>query len=272
VVAVDPGVIWVWMEDVAGEASLPWTLEDHVDLARRVGVFNGQGLGDGEGADPVWFSRRWLRGWVDANAAAIDRFAEVRNMPWVQRTWPGAVGDALLSMWAEREQFLTAVEALPQSFAHLDVFCGNVVARRDGGGAREVVLFDWAFAGRAAVGEELAPLVLANTAFGVVPGDVDTFERLALAAYLEGLRQTGWAGDERLVMLGYTAAGALRYGVGLVNNWLPFATQDVPQPVAERLLGRPFAEAVDLVSTVGQRALGHLARQSRTIMSALDLE
>ena len=74
---------------------------------------------------------------------------------------------------------------------------------------------DWAYAGHGAVGEELVPLVVGSLFFfeavGIAPRDLDA---ACFAGYVAGLREAGWAGDERLVRLGFTADAALRYTVG----------------------------------------------------------
>ena len=46
---------------------------------------------------------------------------------------------------------------------------------------------------------------------GIAPRDLDA---ACFAGYVTGLREAGWAGDERVVRLGFTAAAALRYSVG----------------------------------------------------------
>ena len=77
---------------------------------------------------------------------------------------------------------------------------------------------DWAYAGHGAVGEELEQLVVASLYFfehaGIAPHDLDA---ACFAGYVAGLREAGWAGDERLVRLGFTADAALRHTVGLVR-------------------------------------------------------
>ena len=62
---------------------------------------------------------------------------------------------------------------------------------------------------------------------------------------MAGLREAGWVGDERLVRLGFTAAAALRYTVGILRLVLPVVTDPALRPDMEDVFRRPFAEVVE---------------------------
>jgi hypothetical protein len=98
--------------------------------------------------------------------------------------------------------------------------------------------------GLGVVGEELPSLVLSGLIWfnGVEPEDLPEIDRLAFAGYLQGLRDVGWAGDERAVRLGYTAGLALRFGVTVPEVWV---VDDAIRAEAERIIGRPIEEAID---------------------------
>ena len=61
-------------------------------------------------------------------------------------------------IWAHRRMLLATLDSLPQAYCHQDVIAGNV-AVRERGAARTYYLLDWATAGMAPVGAELAPLI-----------------------------------------------------------------------------------------------------------------
>jgi hypothetical protein len=107
------------------------------------------------------------------------------------------------------------------------------------------VALDWAYLGHGAAGEELTPLVVASLAFfeaeGIAPLDLDA---ACFAGYVGGLQEAGWAGDARLVRLGFAAAAALRYTVGALRLVLPLLADPALHPVAEGIFGRPLAEVV----------------------------
>jgi hypothetical protein len=108
------------------------------------------------------------------------------------------------------------------------------------------VAVDWAYAGHGAVGEELEQVVVASLFFfetmGVASHDLDA---ACFASYVAGLREAGWAGDERLVRLGFTANAALRHTVGLLRLLLPVVTDPTAPPFVEALFRRPFAEVLE---------------------------
>ena len=159
--------------------------------------------------------------------------------------YPPPVIAELRRLWDERERFLTALDRLPRTFCHHDAFRRNLLVR-PGPEGEELVALDWAYSGHGAVGEELVQLVVASLFFfetmGIAPRDL---EAACFAAYVAGLREAGWAGDERLVRLGFTADAALRHTVGLVRCLLPVVTDPTLRPDMEDLFGRPFAEVVE---------------------------
>ena len=129
----------------------------------------------------------------------------------VRRAWPVAgTAERVLRVWQEREIFLKALERLPHTLAHLDLFKLNFFAVPGVDGSDETVAIDWSFLGTAAVGEELASLVCMSVTIGGDHADrVRDLGELAFACYLEGLREAGWSGDARLARLGY-AGGPVR--------------------------------------------------------------
>jgi hypothetical protein len=83
----------------------------------------------------------------------------------------------------------------------------NFVARGE-----ETVLLDWSFVGVGAVGEDAGNMVPDCVFDGFLPADaLPALAEGVWASYLGGLRDAGWAGDERLARLGFTAAGAVKY-------------------------------------------------------------
>ncbi len=104
---------------------------------------------------------------------------------------------------------------------------------------------DWAFAGIGAVGAELTPLVQGRLGFFEVRGCAPReLTEAALAAYVTGLREEGWGGDERLVRLGFLATAALLYTVGTAGLTMAMVANPTEYPVFEQAMGLPMAEAV----------------------------
>ena len=134
--------------------------------------------------------------------------------PDAGRIYPTEVGTAFTALWENRQTVYAALDELPTTFTHNDVFPRNL-RRVPAGAATRNVAFDWAYCGTAPIGAELAPLVGATMAFlGSPPGEWDELERLCLAEYVRGLREEGWEGSVEEVRFGYAASLVLRYGLG----------------------------------------------------------
>jgi hypothetical protein len=139
-------------------------------------------------------------------AGTLLRDDDVWARPEVRAAYSG-LRPGLERLWAERESLLRTVESLPQTLAHCDVWPANLIARGD-----ETVLLDWSFVGVGAIGEDAGNLVPDCVFDGFLP--VDALPALAdgvWSAYLAGLREAGWAGDEGVARLGFVAAGAVKY-------------------------------------------------------------
>jgi hypothetical protein len=77
---------------------------------------------------------------------------------------------------------------------------------------------------------------------GIAPRELDA---ACFAGYVVGLREAGWAGDERLVRLGFTSAAALRHTVGLLGQIWPVVSDPDLRLAMEELFGRPLEEIVE---------------------------
>lgn len=121
--------------------------------------------------------------------------------------FPATLRDRLRRMHAERERWLALLESLPRTLCHLDLWPPNMLARE----AERTVLVDWAFAGDGALGEDLGNLVPDSVFDLFLPASaLPALDRRLFRAYLGGLRQGGWDGDERLVRLA-VCASAIKY-------------------------------------------------------------
>ena len=193
------GVV-LWLEDVAGTPGTEFSIEDHAAIAAALGRWHAQGP-----LSEAWASHRFLR---DYSASRPARYELVEDdaawqQPLIANCWPTGLRNGWGRLLANRETLLTIMESLPRTRSHLDVWVSNEIRRPTG----PVVLLDWAFAGDGAVGEDLG---------NHIPDAVfDLFwpaERLAeldescFSAYIRGLHEAGWNGDEREVRLGVVAS------------------------------------------------------------------
>jgi Phosphotransferase enzyme family len=183
------------------------------------------------------------------------RLQAVRELPLFRRGWPEDLAVRALRLFQERHGLLDLLDRLPQTVRHGDADRRNLLARnRDS--TSESIAIDWAYTGTGPVGEEIAPLVVSSVMWfmGVSAADLGDLDATVFDAYIEGLRDSGWDGDPRLVRLACTATMALRYGplsgvVGLVS----MAAEQ--RANAERMLGRTAEEFLDQYAEVQRFAL-----------------
>ena len=118
--------------------------------------------------------------------------------------------DRLERLHANVASLFDRLEALPQTLSHLDAWRANLIGARSGTGEDRTVAIDWSFVGMAPAGQEVAVLVGGSHIWlDAEPDELTTMSARSFAAYVEGLRDAGWRGDERLVRFAYAASAAL---------------------------------------------------------------
>jgi hypothetical protein len=196
------------LEWVEGTPGVDFAIGDHTALAR--------GLGRWQARPPLaeaWLSHGFLRAYSESKPVpAVDDGAWEAKL--VRELWPAGLAGGWGRLASARERLLRVMERLPRATCHLDVWPPNVVRRPSG----EVVLLDWGFCGDGALGEDLGNLVPDGVFDLFWPAHLlgDLAEE-TYTAYVAGLRECGWEGDESLVRLGMTAS-AVKY------TWLLPAT------------------------------------------------
>lgn len=201
----------LWQEDLAADAA--WTWSDYRRAAYRLGLWQGAFV-TGERPLPrePWLVQNWLRGFCRLPLPGIVDMLE-RAGAW---THPALTAHflpyelaQLRRIWLEREVSLAALDALPQTWCHLDAHRGNLFRRGD-----DLILIDWSFSGRAALGEELVAFVGGTLLLDhVALDDAVRLESVAFDGYTAGLRAAGWRGSTAVVERAYRAALPLRYAL-----------------------------------------------------------
>ena len=203
----DDGTVALWLEDL-GSDDRAWTVDDVADAARRLGVAQGRVAVEG-GPDQPWLSQGFLRRYATSKPVDYrllydgDRWAH----PLVARHAPDGLRSGTRRLHEEADWFFALSERLPRTFCHLDFWPNNLVRSSDG----ELVLVDWSFAGNGALGEDVSNLIV-DTVFDHFLGadDLAELDRRVVTAYLDGLGDAGWSGNEQLVRLGVWSA-AVKY-------------------------------------------------------------
>jgi hypothetical protein len=262
------GACWIWMEDVRDEIGSLWPLEHYGVVAFHLGQFNGAYLVGRPLPSWPWLSSGWLRIYVALSGPAIPLIRSSLDHPLVRRTWPGDASARLFRLWEERDLYLDALDCLPQTLCHLDMFRRNLFARKTRDGEDRTVVIDWSYTGRGAIGQELVALVLAGIAFNEVGfSQAQALEEIAFDGYLEGLRHAGWRGDPRQVRLGYTA-GSLRYRFAELEKAISLILDESRHAWAERVFGRSIEESQDHWARVGN-LVDSLTAEARELMDIL---
>jgi hypothetical protein len=262
------GTCWIWLEDVGEEIGWQWPLEQYGVAARHAGQFNGAYLVDRPLPSWSWLSSGWLRQYVAQSAPAIPLIRDSLDHPLVRRAWPGDASERFFRLWEERDLFLDALDRLPQTLCHLDLFRRNLFARKTADGDDQTVVIDWAFAGRGAIGAELVPLVLASVAFNEVDFvQAQALEEIVFEGYLEGLRAAGWRGNPQQVRLGYTAA-SIRFRFAELNRAMDMILDESQHPFMEQVFGRSIEEIEDHWAQVGN-LVDSLTDEARELMETL---
>ena len=125
-------------------------------------------------------------------------------------------------------------------------------------------------AGDSRLGTDVADLVyLAAWFCDVEIAELATLERVAFAAYDDGLRTAGWDGDVRLARLGMATAVALRLGA-CMPGWAVGMLGPAQARSSELLYGRPVDEVLTVWIALEDVCLD-LADEARVLAAQLGL-
>jgi hypothetical protein len=262
------GTCWIWLEEVVEAIGSQWPLEHYGVVARHLARFSGAYLVDRPLPGWSWLSSNWLRHYVEQSAPAMKPLRNAVASPWGRRWLPEEDSDQFFRLWAERALFLDALDRLPQTICHFDIFRRNLFARKTADGDDQTVVIDWAFVGQGPLGADLNPLVWMSIALGGVAEDeLQELEEIAFEGYLEGLRDVGWQGDPQQVRLGYTAAST-RYLFPEIGRWLRYILDESLHAAAEHEFGMPMGEVFDFVARLRRPLLSKLG-ETRDLIGIL---
>ncbi|MGZ6267174.1 MAG: aminoglycoside phosphotransferase [Candidatus Limnocylindrales bacterium] len=210
------GDIALWLEDVVGISAVHWDLPAFARAARRLGAAQGAYAAGTPLPSDEWLSRGFLPRYLAARKTQDDELLasdEAWRRPVIARHFTVDLRDELRRLRADRDRLLGWVQSAPATLAHLDVWPDNMFEVGD-----ELVLIDWGFAGIGSAGEDPGNLVPDSIFDLRHPAAIlPELDRTVFRAYLTGLRNAGWRGDERRVRLAMTAS-ACKY------DWIAGAT------------------------------------------------
>jgi hypothetical protein len=246
-----PDQRWIWLEDLHDRYERRWPLHQYAYAAYHLGLFNGAYLaGTAKPILPCLEGNR-LR---SRSADAVANFDRLRDpalwaQPRLRRVFPQPILPELERLFADREAFLQGLARLPQTFSHLDVHVGNLAALPEADGGAVNVLFDWAIAGYAAPGQEIANLIWSSfLEFKVDVTEAAQLETAVFDGYLQGLVEAGWQGDARLVRCAYLISSVLIFG--LVPEAVDHALNEAEHAVLERYYGWSIDRMIEQAAAV----------------------
>ncbi len=195
----------MFFEDCRLVPATLWGPDDYCCAARDLGFAQGRLLETSGISTPAWFCRNFVADY------ALEKPFE-RSLVTVDEAWAELIDTGVVTSeerdrqvkFALSERYLLSIlEEVPETICHNDFWTNNLFG--DSGQLTTVV--DWAFIGRGAIGSDIANMVASAGFDGFVSGaDLLAFGERVFLAYLNGLRDAGWTGDERLARLGYLAS------------------------------------------------------------------
>jgi hypothetical protein len=236
---------YVWLEDIAPDGEARWATDRYVLAALHLGRFNGAYLADRPIPDAPFLTRTYLRSWTNwISGSDSVRSSEAWSHPLVAEAIPAPPIERLERLHSMVPLLFDRLEKLPQTFSHLDAWRANLIAARAPNNEDRMVAIDWSFVGTAPPGQEVAILVGGSHLWlDAEPDDLATMSERAFAAYVEGLREAGWRGDDRVVRFAYAASAAL-YMVPPLPFWLARIADPARREWLERKCGRDAREVV----------------------------
>ena len=199
----------VAMEFVDGTPAERWDIDTYADAARRLGAAQGKLAPGGGLPDVEWLSQGFLRDYSTEKPVIWDLLDDDHswNQALVAENFPPTLRSAANELHAHRHRLCSLLESLPRTLCHLDFWTKNLIQADDG----SFVLLDWGFVGIGALGEDVGNLV-PDAAFDlfIEPHQLRELRRTVLSSYVDGLNDSGWSGDPRVVELAM-AASAVKY-------------------------------------------------------------
>jgi hypothetical protein len=149
------------------------------------------------------------------------------------------------------DRLVDELESLPSATAHGDACMDNLVLTECDD---DIVLIDFGFWGAAQVGFDLGQLLLGEIQLGRRPADtLPELEHACLPAYVQGLRQEGWAASLCQVRRAHALAATIYHAIPAI----PYEHRTAePDPHLYRLFANRAAMArhlLDLLDATDER-------------------
>jgi hypothetical protein len=229
-------LLLLWLEDLSGAPKPPWESEHSVATARNLGRFNAH-WPEAALPDWDWLDRRgYRRPFTEFFHRLYQRIPDHIDHPFADRK------QELLRIWEQFTALLIRAEATSKEVCHLDSHPKNFFPMQTPAGESYTVGIDWAKVGIAALGIDVGHLLASSTLWmEITPDEASALRDPIFDAYLAGITEAGWSGNEESVRLSFLtrlACEAIRQ-ICLVSH----AIDDVRfRQMEEDLMRKPIAE------------------------------
>ena len=204
--AQDDGSYWLWMRDLSDGVQPPWDGDQYIETARHVGQFNN-----------LWTEQDRPKGdWITTDISTdrrasvsqsigpqVESLTSYSDHPSVERLVAGIGLDRVLRMPDDIARIIESAHDLPRTVAHNDLHARNLFSREENG-KRITYAIDWASVGPGPIGVDGRSLAGAGVTWvQSEANEIEEYESQIFAAYVAGLRDSGWCDDESEVRLTY---------------------------------------------------------------------
>ncbi len=231
---------WLWLEDLTGAPQPPWTAQQFVDTAYRIGRFTGHhaviGRPVGISLPERIFIKRWSA--VEVLFRFPELYAQEGSAP-VRAAYRGEAVRRALDLGAKVGRIQDAAARMPLALAHGDCHARNLFPLDDC-----TVAVDWSGLSMEPVGADLG--VLTGSAL-TWSGDeaatvLGTWDKM-FARYLTGLAESGFQADAAAVRKGFFAQFAIYLSAVLtLPGWIAAGSLGSLGPTLATRFGRPIEE------------------------------
>lgn len=260
---------FIWLEDLSTAPYPPWLPEYFVHTAQDVGQFNGQWSGAFL-PEWTWLNPAGLRSKYrnSRHADMFSRLPAFQEDTLARRALPPDVFAQLPQLWLDGQELLAKVEATSKCLCHRDYHAKNLFPMPDTGAGRYTIAIDWDQTGIEYVGADIGLLLASATKWLELPLDqAATLVDPVFEAYLAGLVESGWSGNEDDVQLTYLTCLGMGEAIRMINLITLAVDTPASRATVERLMLAPveqvfdqWAQVLRFLLTQKDRAL-HLARR-----------
>ena len=263
---------FIWLEDLSAAPHPPWLPEHFVHTAQDVGQFNGQWSGASL-PEWAWLNPAGLRGKYrnQRHTDVFSRLSVIQEDALGRLALPADVFAQLPQLWLDGEELLTKVEATSKCLCHRDYHAKNLFPLPDTGAGRYTIAVDWAQTGIEHPGADIGLLLASATKWLEVPLEqAATLVDPIFEAYLAGLAESGWSGNEDEVQLTYLTCLGMGEAMRMINLIALGVDTPASRATVERLMLAPveqifeqWAHVLRFLLTQKDRAVHLARRQSR---------